>query len=158
MDQAATFILGWEEWVGLPLLGLPSLKVKIDTGAKTSALHARLIEPFTQNGIEHVRFKVHPVPRRPAIEIDCAAPIQDQRVVTSSNGEPELRYVITTSIEIGDRRWPIEITLTNRESMRFRMLIGRQALQPGMLVDPTAAFLHPRRSHKIYRKLLPPQT
>ena len=64
MDQAATFILGWEEWVGLPLLGLPSLKVKIDTGAKTSALHARLIEPFTQNGIEHVRFKVHPVPRR----------------------------------------------------------------------------------------------
>ena len=157
MDQAATFVLGWEEWVGLPLLGLPSLKVKVDTGARTSALHARLIEPFSRNGIDHVHFKVHPVPRRPAIEIDCAAPIQDQRVVTSSNGEPELRYVITTDIEIGDRRWPIEITLTNRESMRFRMLIGRQALQPGMLVDPTAAFLHPRRSHKIYRKLLLPK-
>ena len=158
MDQAAHFILGWEEWIGLPLLGLPSLKVKIDTGARTSALHARNIETFSQNGIDRVRFKVHPVPRRPAIEIDCSAPIHDQRVITSSNGEPELRFVIKTDIEIGDRRWPIEITLTNRESMRFRMLIGRQALQPGMLVDPTAAFLHPRRSHKIYRKLLPPQT
>ena len=149
--------MGWEEWIGLPLLGLPSLKVKIDTGAKTSALHARDIELFTRNGTDHVRFKVHPVPRRPAIEIDCAAPIHDRRVVTSSNGEPELRYVIKTDIDVGDHRWPIEITLTNRESMRFRMLIGRQALQAGTLVDPSSAFLHPRRSHKIYRKLLLPK-
>ena len=154
MIQSTHFILGREEWVGLPGLGLPSLKAKIDTGARTSALHARLIEPFTQDGVRYVRFKVQPVPRRPAIEIDCTALLLDERAVTSSNGERERRCVISTDIEIGNRRWPIEVTLTNRESMRFRMLIGRQALQSGMLVDASASFHHLRRSHKVYRKLI----
>jgi ribosomal protein S6--L-glutamate ligase len=144
--------LGWEEWVGLPDLGLPSLKAKIDTGARTSALHARSITPCVQDGQSWVKFAVHPVPRHPAIEIACRAPLLGQRVVTSSNGEPENRFVIETELEIGDQRWPIEITLTNRESMRFRMLIGRQALQPGILINPSSSFLQPRRSHKIYRK------
>lgn len=157
MDQIPAFILGWEEWAALPDLGLPSLKVKVDTGARTSALHARLIEPFTFDGATHVRFKVQPVPRRPAIEIDCAAQVHDQRIVTSSNGEAEHRFVIQTLLECGDRRWPIEITLTNRENMSFRMLLGRQALQPGMLVDPKSSFHQPRRSHKVYRRLLPPK-
>lgn len=157
MDQQSHFVLGWEEWVGLPLLGLPSLKAKVDTGARTSALHATAIAPYTQDGSDWVAFKVHPVPRHPQIEIACSAPLLDQRTVTSSNGEPERRYVIATELEIGNRRWPIEITLTNREGMRFRMLIGRQALQPGILVDPSATFRQPRRSHKIYRKLLKPE-
>ena len=156
MEQQLPFVLGWEEWVGLPSLSLPSLKVKVDTGARTSALHARLIEPYQEDGLKFVRFKVQPVPRRPAFEIDCSARVVDQRPVTSSNGETEKRYVIATDIEIGDRRWPIEITLTNRASMTYRMLLGRQGLLPGMLVDPAASFHQARRSHKVYRKLLAP--
>lgn len=154
MDATAPFILGFEEWVGLPGLGLPSLKAKLDTGARTSALHARLIEPFIQDGADYVRFKVQPVPRRPGIEIACAAPLIDQRAVTSSNGDTEQRYVIAADLEVGERRWEIELTLTNREGMRYRMLIGRQGMQPGMLIDPTASFHQPRRSHKVYRRLL----
>jgi len=156
MDQNSHLILGWEEWVGLPLLGLPSLKAKVDTGARTSALHATDIAPYLQNGDAFVAFNVHPVPRHPNIEVACSARLLDQRIVTSSNGEPERRYVIATELEIGQHRWPIEITLTNREGMRFRMLIGRRALQPGMLVDPSATFHQPRRSHKIYRQLIKP--
>lgn len=155
MSEDRYFIVGYEEWAGLPQLGLPSLKVKIDTGARTSALHARDIEPFERDGVHLVRFKVQPVPRRPRIEIDCVARLIDRRNVTSSNGERELRYVIETELEIGNRRWPIEITLTNRASMSYRMLIGRQALQPGMLVDPKVSGHQARRSHKVYRKLLP---
>lgn len=148
------FILGFEEWVGLPELGLPSLKVKVDTGARTSALHAAGIERFEMGGRSMVRFKVQPVPRRPQIEIECVGHVIDRRNVTSSNGEVELRFVIETTIEMGDRSWPIQMTLTNRAGMSYRMLIGRQALQPGMLVDPKASFHQARRSHKVYRKLL----
>ena len=154
VNGQSTFIVGYEEWAGLPLLGLPSLKAKVDTGARTSALHARLIEPFDDNGQRFVRFSVQPVPRRPQIEIACQAPLIDRRRVTSSNGEAELRYVIVTDLEIGDQSWPIEITLTNRASMSYRMLIGRQAFQPAMLVDPKASFRQARRSHKVYRKLI----
>jgi ribosomal protein S6--L-glutamate ligase len=157
MDVTPSFILGFEEWVGLPDLGLPSLKVKVDTGAKTSALHARLIAPFERDGVRYVSFKVQPVPRRPSIEVDCVARIVDERAVTSSNGEAEVRFVVATTLEIGTRSWPIEITLTNREAMSYRMLIGRQALQPGMLIDPKASFHQGRRSHKVYRRLLPPK-
>jgi len=157
MDTQPPFIVGFEEWVGLPELGLPSLKAKLDTGAKTSALHAVNIEPFCEGGMEKVRFKVHPVPRRPAIEIACVARLVDERPVTSSNGERELRYVIATVLEIGVERWPIELTLTNREGMRYRMLIGRQGMRAGMLIEPTASFRQPRRSHKVYRALLKPR-
>lgn len=152
------FVLGFEEWVGLPELGLHSLKAKVDTGARTSALHASDIEAFRHGDAPMVRFTVQPVPRRPQIEIACVGRLIDRRRVTSSNGEAELRYVIETPIEIGDRRWPVEITLTNRASMHYRMLIGRQALQAGMLVDPKASFHQARRSHKVYRKLLKPRT
>jgi ribosomal protein S6--L-glutamate ligase len=148
------FIWGWQEWIGLPTLGLPSLKVKVDTGARTSALHARLIEPCDVEGQPSVRFTVQPVPRRPALELVCVAPIVDRRAVTSSNGEAEVRFVVRTLIEVGDHSWPIDVTLTNRENMTYRMLIGRQAMLPGMLVDPTTSFHHARRSHTVYRKLL----
>ncbi len=156
MELVTRFILGWEEWAGLPDLGLPSLKAKVDTGAKTSALHARSIKTFERNGATFVNFSVQPVRRHPGIEVSCTAQVVDERAVTSSNGETEVRYVISTSLEIGVRRWPIELTLTNREGMNYRMLIGRQALLPGTLVDPLHSFHQARRSHRVYRRLLKP--
>ena len=142
-------ILGWQEWVALPLLGLPAIKAKIDTGARTSALHAFDIEPANDG---RITFKVHPIPRRADIIVTCDAKLIDSREVTSSNGETERRVVIETDIEIGGRRWPIEVTLTNRALMRTRMLLGRQALGGHALVDPAASLLQPRLSYKVYRK------
>lgn len=149
----APFILGWEEWLALPDLGVPAIKAKIDTGARTSALHAFHIEPFGPIAAPLVRFTVHPVRRRDDIEIACSAPITDRREVTSSNGERELRYVIQTRVAIGDREWPIEVTLTNRETMSYRMLLGRQAIQEDMYVDPASSFRQPKLSGKAYRKM-----
>ena len=97
------FSIGWEEWVSLPQLGLPALQAKIDTGAKTSSLHAFSIQPFGTPDKPRVRFGVHPIPHRPDIEVWCSAPVVDQREVTSSNGMVELRYVILTQLEMGDR-------------------------------------------------------
>ncbi|MDX2257666.1 MAG: RimK/LysX family protein [Hyphomicrobiaceae bacterium] len=148
---AQRFLLGWEEWVALPGLGLPAIKAKVDTGARTSALHAHLIEPFGPAHTPMVRFSVHPIPRRTDIEVTCSAPILDRREVTSSNGDTEKRYVIVTPIEIGERCWPIEVTLTNRETMAYRMLIGRQAIQEDMFVDATTSFRQPRLSFRLYR-------
>lgn len=149
------FIIGWEEWVALPDLGLPAIKAKIDTGARTSALHAFLIEPFGPPSGRMVRFGIHPIPGRPDIEIYCSAPVIDRREVTSSNGERELRFVIRTRIAIGDREWPVDVTLTNREGMAYRMLIGRHAVREDMFVDPAGSFRQPRLSYKLYRHLPP---
>lgn len=151
---AAPFIVGFEEWVGLPDLSLPALKAKFDTGAKTSALHATSQEPYSEGGADRIRFKVQPVPRHPGIIVTCTAPLLGKRTVTSSNGEKESRYVIVTELAIGARQWPIELTLTNRASMRYRMLIGRQAMQSDLLIDPAASFRQARRSHAVYRARL----
>ena len=134
--------------MALPALGLPAIKAKIDTGARTSALHAFDIEPA---GDGRIAFKVHPIPRRADIVVQCEARLIDSREVTSSNGERERRVVIETEIEIAGRRWPIEVTLTNRALMRTRMLLGRQALQGHALIDPAAALRQPRLSYKVYR-------
>jgi ribosomal protein S6--L-glutamate ligase len=150
---SAPFILGWQEWVALPELGVPAIKVKVDTGARTSALHAFTIETYGPASAPMVRFGVLPVRRRNDIRIFCTAPVTDRREVASSNGERELRYVIVTSIEIGDLVWPIEISLTDRETMTYRMLLGRQALSQDILIDPRAAFRQPRLSYKAYRRL-----
>jgi ribosomal protein S6--L-glutamate ligase len=143
-----TLTLGWQEWVSLPDLGLRAIKAKIDTGARTSALHAYDIEPA---GSGCVAFKVHPVTRSADVVVQCTARLVDSRDVTSSNGESERRVVIETHIEIAGQRWPIEVTLTNRALMRTRMLLGRQALAGRVLVDPAAALLQPRLSYKVYR-------
>jgi ribosomal protein S6--L-glutamate ligase len=146
-------ILGWQEWVALPALGLPALKAKIDTGARTSALHATNIETYTENGTEYVRFSVRPIPAQKGLEITATAPVVDHRDVTSSNGDKEKRYVISTPLAVGGRTWPIEITLTgNRETLTYRMLIGRQALKDNVLVDPSRSFAQPRLSRKLYGK------
>lgn len=149
----APFVLGWGEWVALPDLGLPAIKAKVDTGARTSALHAFLIEPFGTPDAPMVRFGIHPVPGRHDVEIYCSAPVVDRREVTSSNGERETRYVIESRIAIGAKTWKVEITLTNREQMAYRMLIGRQAIRGDIVVDPSAAFRQPKLSYKLYRHL-----
>lgn len=136
--------------MALPALGLPAIKAKVDTGAKTSALHAHLIEPYGPPGDRRVRFLVHPAPGRDTLEVACEAPLKEYREVASSNGGRETRAVIETEIAIADRSWPIEITLTNRASMAYRMLLGRQALQPGLLVDPSVSFHQPRLSYRAY--------
>jgi ribosomal protein S6--L-glutamate ligase len=147
---AAPFILGWEEWIALPDLGLPAIKAKVDTGARTSALHAVYVEPFGGKRAPKVRFGVHPIPRRADVEIVCEADLVDRRQVRSSNGKLETRYVISTPLRIGDREWPIEVTLTNRDTMVYRMLLGRQAIIEGVLVDPSASFRQPRLRYKVY--------
>ena len=153
MTQSESFQLGWEEWLSLPDLGLPAIKAKIDTGARTSALHASVIEPFGPADAPQVRFLIQPDPSDPGLEITCSAPVVDRRDVTSSNGETELRYVIQTDVEIGGRRWPIQLTLTNRESMTYRMLFGRGAIQPDMIVNANASFLQPKLDFAAYAGL-----
>ena len=144
--------LGWEEWLGLPALGLPALRAKVDTGAKTSALHASDIEPFGAPDRPQVRFVVHPSPRHPGLCVPCQAAVVDRREVTSSNGTSEWRYVIQTMVEVGGASWPIELTLTDRAGMTNRMLFGRQALTDRVVVDPATRLIQPKRSFAIYGK------
>ena len=133
--------VGWREWAMLPALNIPAIKVKIDTGARTSALHAFTVEEFSENSITKVRFGMHPIRHHPDIERTCVAEVIDQRVISDSGGHKEMRYVIQTPIRIGEQEWNIELTLTNRESMNFRMLLGRTAMTNRLLVDPTSSYL-----------------
>jgi hypothetical protein len=133
--------IGWREWVRLPELDVGRIKAKIDTGARTSALHAFKITPFTKDGAAYVRFVVHPLQRLRKPEITCVALVIDHRGVTDSGGRVEQRYVIRTALKLGKARWPIELTLTNRDQMGFRMLIGRQALRRRFLVDTGRSFI-----------------
>lgn len=136
-------IIGWREEVTLPQLGLSRIIAKIDTGARTSALHAFSVQEFFSNGQHQVRFCVHPLPKNEEQVVECIAVIHDQRTVSDSGGHKELRYVIKTPLLLAGITWPIEITLTNRDTMRFRMLIGRNALkEKNFIVDPTISFLH----------------
>ena len=145
-------IIGWREWLALPELGIQAIKAKVDTGARTSALHTFGLEPFEKGGILKVKFGIHPLQRRKDIEINCVADVVDRRRVTSSAGQSEMRYVIRTLVALGEIRWPIELTLTNRKSMRFRMLLGRAAISGLLLVDPAKSYLSGRRLSKIHPK------
>ncbi|MGB6230019.1 MAG: 30S ribosomal protein S6--L-glutamate ligase [Litorimonas sp.] len=144
--------LGWEEWVALPDLGLPAIKAKVDTGARTSALHAVRIEPFGSEAKPQVRFIMHPDPDDPSIEVVCSARVKDRRSVTSSNGHTELRFVIQSNATIGGQTVPIDISLTNRETMGYRMLLGRSAITDEMSVRPTESFLQKPLSYSVYKK------
>ncbi|WP_370401247.1 30S ribosomal protein S6--L-glutamate ligase [Sulfitobacter sp. JB4-11] len=141
---------GWEEWVALPDLGLPALKAKVDTGARTSALHAHDIEVFGTAAKPKVRFNVHPIAGREDVSITCSAPLVDRREVTSSNGEAEQRFVILTKLQVGGQSWPIEVTLTNRAGLTSRMLLGRQALGDHITISATERKMQPELSYDVY--------
>jgi hypothetical protein len=146
MVHADQLILGWREWLGLPELGLPLIKAKVDTGARTSALHAFYVESYTQRGERFVQFGVHPLQRRSDVAVHCRARVVDRRLVCDSGGHRERRYVIATTVCVGNVPWPIELTLTNRDRMFFRMLLGRTAMAGRVFVDPRGSFLTGRHS------------
>ena len=146
-------IIGWREWIALPGLDVRAIKAKIDTGARTSALHTFGLEPFEKGGILKVKFGVHPLQKRKDIEINCVADVVDRRRVTSSDGQSERRYVIRTTVAMGELRWAIELSLPNRKSMRFRMLLGRAAISDLLLIDPAKSYLSGRRLAKLYPRL-----
>ena len=133
-------IIGFREWISLPKLQLIALKAKIDTGAKTSSLHAFEIKLVKRGGKTFVKFKVHPIQKNLELVVACAAPLVDRRFVTDSGGHKELRYVIHTTICIGIVKKVIELTLTNRGTMKYRMLLGREALKQ-FYIDPSQSYL-----------------
>ncbi len=148
-------LLGWQEWCGLSALGVPYIKAKIDTGAKTSALHAFNILEISRQGQTWVQFDVHPLQGIDRLSLSCEALVIDERVVASSTGHKEHRYVIKTVLELGPLHYPIELTLSNRDPMIFRMLLGREALNHRVYIDPAHKMLLGQRStrqmHLRYR-------
>ncbi len=134
-------VAGSEEWVSLPGLGLPMIKVRVDSGAKTSALHAVNISPFQRNGETWVSFDVFPIQFDGKRLVHCEAQVVDIRTIKSSTGNRETRYVIKTLVKLNEETWGIEVSLTNRDSMGYRMLLGREAMRGKMLVDPESSFL-----------------
>ena len=141
-------MLGWREWVSLPELGLDRIKAKVDTGARTSALHAFELRTFDEGSETWVEFKMHPVQRDPDTIVVCRAVVIDERQVRDSGGHRELRPVIKTPVRIGAHAWPIEITLTSRDDMLFRMLLGRTAMRHRAAVDPSRSYLVGKKKKK----------
>jgi hypothetical protein len=139
--RSPTDVVGWREWVGLPDLGIDAIKAKIDTGARSSSLHAYDMKRFKRRGVSMIRFRVHPLQRDFRTVVESEAKLIDLRKVRSSSGAQTLRPVILTTLELGERAWEIEITLVRRDEMGFRMLLGRQAIRNHLLVDPGGSFL-----------------
>ena len=138
--------IGWREWAGLPELGIAAIKAKVDTGARSSALHAFAPEFFHRQGKPMVRFEVHPLQRDRRQVVVAEVQVVEERGVRDSGGRREMRPVIVTEVELAGQRWPIEVTLTDRDSMGFRMLLGRQAVRRRFLVDAGRSFVAGRLS------------
>ena len=138
-------LVGWREWLSLPGLGIPAIKAKVDTGARTSSLHAFYTERLSRDGKSFVRFGVHPLRERRDLVVTSTCELLDQREVSDSGGHREKRWVIETPMRLGDAEWPVEVTLTDRDSMLFRMLVGRTAMVGRILVDPQASYLVGKR-------------
>ena len=151
MNEEDKNTLGWQEWVALPNIGLSALLAKTDTGAATSALHAFNIQPFGSDSNPKVRFGINPINENKSFAIYCSANVTDMREITSSNGISEIRYVIKTSIKIGDSDLKdIEVTLTNRENMKYRMILGRSALE-GFNINAQESFIQKQLSYDLYK-------
>lgn len=135
-------IVGSQEWCGFPELGVPAIKARVDSGATTSSIHAFNIHPFKRHGESWVSFEIHPLQGNRRTTLKCESKVVDRRMIRSSSGVTEKRYVISTPLSLGYRVWDIELTLANRDSMGFRMLLGRQAMNDRILVDPSARFCH----------------
>jgi len=141
--------IGWREWVGLPGLRVAAIKAKVDTGARTSALHAYNIAPFRRSGALWLRFELHPIQRSEAMKVVCEARAIDERAVRNSGGGVERRYIIRTLLKLGEKSWPIELALANRDQMGFRMLLGRTALEGRALIEPSRSYLLGARPVKL---------
>jgi hypothetical protein len=137
-------VIGWREWVKLPELGISSIKAKIDTGARSSCLHAFDLQTHQREGLTYVRFQVHPIQRDLKHTVYSEAPVLDFRMVRSSSGHAAMRPVILTVLEILGQSWPIELTLANRDAMGFRMLLGREAIRKRLLVDSGRSYYNGR--------------
>ena len=145
-------LAGWREWVQLPDVGIPWIKAKLDTGAQTSSLHAYDITVFERDGAEWVRFTVRPWQRSHDDEVVVERPLHDRRRVRSSSGHVQDRYVVTVPIVLAGRAVTVEVTLTNRDAMGFRMLIGREALRRGFDVTSSRSFLGERAPREMRRR------
>ena len=141
-------LIGWREWVALPQLKIDQIKCKVDTGAKTSALHAYFIKKLRKLGKDYVQFGLHPLQKNSDIEVVSTCKLADQRIVTDSGGHREYRYVIKTPIKLGSHVWEAEITLTDRETMLFRMLLGRDAIKNRFIVNPASSYLIGKKRKK----------
>lgn len=139
--QTQKTMIGWREYVSLPDLGIDKIKVKVDTGARTSCLHTFYIEEYQKDNQTWIKFKVHPRQHDNVTEKECHAQVIDRRTVRSSGGHESHRYVIKTTLQIGSLTYPIELTLNGRDKMRFRMLLGRSAMKGRLLVNPQASFI-----------------
>ncbi len=146
-------LVGRSEWCSLPDLGIPGIKAKIDTGARTSAIHAFDIRAETIDDKKHVFFKVHPIQGNTQIVVSCQALIVDERYIMSSNGHKEHRYIITTNIKLGENIYNIDLSLSNRDPLTFRMLLGREALNKRMIVDPGLTCRQGKYKRDMVRKL-----
>jgi ribosomal protein S6--L-glutamate ligase len=153
MEQSH-FVIGWKEWASLDDIGIFAIKVKVDTGAKTSSLHAYDIKYFTKDGKKYINFNVHPIQRNKKILVPCTAELIACKKVKSSSGHKEKRPIIKVPIKIGDNIWDIEINLTNRDNMGYRMLLGRQAMvQKNIIIDPSMEYVHKKMLTSQAKKL-----
>ena len=140
-QKTSKAVVGWREWIALPKLGIDAIKVKIDTGARSSSLHAFDVESFERDGVPWVKFVVHPLQRDCETTVHADAPVLEFRHIRSSSGHITHRPVILAEIELDNRRWPIELTLASRDEMGFRMLLGREAVRGKFIVDPGRSYV-----------------
>ena len=141
-------VIGWREWVRFPDLGVDAIKAKVDTGARTSSLHAFDLQQFEVDGQPRVRFVIHPEQDSSEQAIPVDVPLVARRHVRDSGGRAELRPVVEVTVELHGQRWPMELTLTRRDAMGFRMLLGRQAIRRRFVVDPGRSFLAGDRNRR----------
>lgn len=151
-DDDTPVVVGWREWVALPQAGVPWVKAKIDTGARSSAIHAFDLEAFEEGGREWVRFSIHPWQRSDEDHVELTLPVLDRREVRSSNGQVEQRYAVGLDVTLAGRTITTVMTLSNRDEMGFRMLIGREALERGFLVDSSQSYAGGKPRRAVRRK------